>query len=338
MTRKFVLIAAAAGLALPLASRAQEAAAQSSPAAASSPAWMIRCPGLTASVPLTADSAQSLPMHLVATLNCGDLVSVLSDAEGYTVNVRTTDGKTGYVAGMYLAKAPAAKPAPVAAAKPAPVALAKPAPRVAPASAIVRDGVARWRRGMQGCEQLTKDGVVIESLTADGVTVQVSLRDLGAKLRANVVVDNTSSEYVYVNPIGITLESRGEHWKSLAIVTPQQMASEMAQQASGSEAAPVVADLKSSDDSSLFPTVAYNAPAPHRAGEEDPSDQQPSQVLIRAAKQFNAESLKKGVVKPDGKTSGAVWFERDDNPGQYVMRVPIDNEVFEFPLSIVQPN
>src|ERR1700687_3401421 len=128
MTRKFVLIAAVAGLALPQASRAQEAA---TPAANPSPAWMIRCPGLTASVPLTADSAQSLPMHLVATLNCGDRVSVLSDAEGYTVNVRTTDGKTGYVAGIYLAKAPAARPAPVAAAKAAPAA-AKPAPRVAP--------------------------------------------------------------------------------------------------------------------------------------------------------------------------------------------------------------
>jgi hypothetical protein len=339
MTRKFVLIAAAAGLALPLASRAQEAAAQQAPAAASSPAWIIRCPGLTPSVPLTADSAQSLPMHLVATLNCGDLVSVLSDAEGYTVNVRTADGKTGYVAGMYLAKAPAARPATVAVAKPAaPVAATKPAPRVAPASAIVRDGVARWRRGMQGCEQLTKDGIVVESLTADGVTVQVSLRDLGAKLRASIVVDNTSSEYVYVNPIGITLESRGEHWKSLAVVTPQQMATEMAQQATGSEPAPVVAELKSSDDSSLFPTVAYNAPAPRRAGEEEPSEQEPSQVLIRAAKQFNAEALKKGVVKPDGKTTGAVWFERDANPDQYVMRVPIDNEVFEFPLSLAQPN
>lgn len=342
MTRKLVLIAAAAGLTLPLASGAQEAAAPpaAAPAVRSSPVFMIHCVGLTSSVPLTADSAQSLPLHLVEMLSCGDQVSVLSDLEGYTVNVRTADGKTGYVAGIYLVKAPAAaKPAPVAAAKAAPVAAPKPEPRVAPASAIVRDGVARWRRGMQGCEILTKDGTVIESLTADGVTVQVSLRDLGAKLKASVLVDNTSSEYVYVNPIGITLESRGEHWKSLPIVPPAQLASEMAQQAAGSgEAVPEAADLKTSDDSSLFPTVAYNAPPPHRAGEEQPSDQQPSQVLIRAAKQFNAEALKKGVVKPDDKSSGAVWFERDANPDQYVMRVPIDNQVFEFPLSVTQPN
>jgi hypothetical protein len=338
MTRKLVLIAAAAGLALPQASRAQEAAAPPAPAR-SSPAFMIHCVGLTTSVPLTVDSAQSLPMHLVEMLNCGDQVSVLSDLEGYTVNVRTADGKTGYVAGIYLVKAPATpKAAPVAVAKPVAVAAPKPEPRVAPASAIVRDGVARWRHGMQGCEQLTKDGIVVESLTANGVTVQVSLRDLGAKLRASVVVDNTSPEFVYVNPIGISLESRGEHWKSLAIVTPAELASEMAQQATGGDAAPVVAELKNSDDASLFPTAAYNAPAPHRAGEEEPSEQQPSQVLIRAAKQFNAEALKKGVVKPDDKTSGAVWFERDASPNQYVMRVPIDNEVFEFPLSVTQPN
>jgi hypothetical protein len=338
MTRKFALIAAASGLFLPLASQAQEAAAPPAPVVAStpgSPGWMIRCPGLTPSVPLTADSAQSLPMHLVATLNCGDPVSVLSDVEGYTVNVRTTDGKTGYVAGMYLAKAPVAKPAPVAKAGPAPAA-AKPAPRVAAASAIVRDGVARWKRGAQGCEQSTKDGVAVESLTANGVTVQVSLRDLGAKLRASIAVDNTSSEYVYVNPIGITLETRGEHWKSLAFVTPAELATEVAQQAGGSEAAPVVAELKTSDDSSLFPTVAY-AP-PRRAGEDDPSEQQANQAFLKAAKQFNGEALRKGVVKPDDKVAGAVWFERDANPGQYVMRVPIDNQVFEFPLSVVQPN
>jgi hypothetical protein len=332
MTRKLVLIATAAGLVLPQASRAQEAAAPPAPVVRSSLAWLIRCPGLTPSVPLTADSAQALPMHLVATLNCGDQVSVLSDVEGYTVNVRTADGKTGYVAGMYLVKAPASKPVPAVKA----AAAAKPAPRVAPASAIVRDGVARWRRGAQGCEQATKDGAVVESLTAYGVTVQVSLRDLGAKLRASLVVDNASPEYVYVNPIGITLESRGEHWKSLAYVSPAQLANEMAQQAAGSETAPVSVEYKSSDDSSLFPTVAYT-PARH-AGEDETLESQPSQALLKAAKQFNAEALKKGVVKPDDKVAGAVWFERDASPDQYVMRVPIDNQVFEFPLSLNQPN
>jgi hypothetical protein len=333
MTRTLVLIAAASGLVLPQASRAQEAAAPSAQVVSSSPAWLIRCPGLTASVPLTADSAQALPMHLVATLNCGDQVSVLSDVEGYTVNVRIADGKTGYVAGMYLVKAPASKPVPAVKA----AAAAKPAPRVAPASAIVRDGVARWRRGAQGCEQATKDGAVVESLTANGVTVQVSLRDLGAKLRASVGVDNASPEYVYVNPIGISLESRGEHWKSLAYVSPAQLANEMAQQAASGEAAPANLEYKASDDSSLFPTVAYT-PARHAGDDETPEQQQPNQALLKAAKQFNAEALKKGVVKPDDKVSGAVWFERDASPDQYVMRVPIDNQVFEFPLSLHQTN
>src|ERR1700687_1957418 len=120
MTRKLVFIAAAAGLALPQASRAQEAAPPApAPVVRSSPAFMIHCVGLTTNVPLTADSAQSLPLHLVEMLNCGDQVSVLSDLEGYTVSVRTADGKTGYVAGIYLVKAPAAaKPVPVAVAKP----------------------------------------------------------------------------------------------------------------------------------------------------------------------------------------------------------------------------
>jgi hypothetical protein len=331
MTRKFVLIAATTGLLLQPTSRAQGTTAPPAAVVQPSAPWMIRCVGI-ASVPLTADAVQALPMHLVAMLNCGDQVSVLSDVEGYTVNVRTPDGKSGYVAGMYLVKVPAAKPAPAA----KPVLAAKAAPRVAPASALVRDGVARWRHGAQGCEQLTKDGAVVESLTANGVTVQVSLQDLGAKLRASVAVDNASPQYIYVNPIGIALETRGEHWKSLAFVSPAQLVSEMARQAAGDEAAPVSAEYKASDDSSLFPTVAYT-PA-RRTGEDDAPEPQPSQALLRAAKQFNAEALKKGVVKPDDKVSGAVWFERDASPDQYVMRVPVDNQVFEFPLSVVQPN
>jgi hypothetical protein len=54
------------------------------------------------------------------------------------------------------------------------------------------------------------------------------------------------------------------------------------------------------------------------------------------AQAFEAEALKKGVLAPDAKTVGVVWFERDDAPGQYVMRVPIENKVFEFPLSLNQ--
>jgi hypothetical protein len=316
MTRRFALIAAAAGLVLPQAAHGQEAAKPPTLAVKPNLAWKIKCHELS-SVPLTADAVQALPMHIVTMLNCGDLVSVLSDAEGYTVNVRTADGKTGYVAGMYIAKAPPVKPE----------------PRVEPTSAVVRDGVARWRRGANGCEQSMKDAVLVESQTANGVTVQVSLRDTGAKLRANVGVENASPLYVYVNPIGITLESRGAHWKSLAYQTPAQLANEATQVAGASPATLSVA-YKVTDDSSLFP-AAY-IPLRHTAV-EPASGPQISPAVLKAAQQFSAEALNKGVLGPEGKLSGAVWFERDGDLDQYVMRVPIDNQIFEFPVWLDQP-
>jgi hypothetical protein len=325
MTRKFLWMAAATGLLLPSAARAQESSP--APASGNKPTqfWKIRCVGIT-SVALTADAMQSLPIQLVETLNCGDLVTVLSDVEGYTVKVRTADGKVGYVAGMNLMKAPPPPPP-------------KPVVRVAPSSAVVREGVARWRAGNVGCEQFTsKEGAAIEQLTADGVTVQVSLRDTGAKLRAAVAVDNLSGQYVYISPIGISLETRDEHRKSLAYVSPGQLANEVATaQATNDPNASVSAGYKLPEDDSAFASAVYMAPKARRSGDDDPDDPKPSPALLAAAKQFNAEALQKGPLKPQDKTSGAVYFERDANPNQYIMRVPIDNLVFEFPLSLNQP-
>jgi len=308
MTRRLMIIAAAAGLFLPAASRAQDVL-KPAPAVVSLP-WKINCHGLS-SVPMTADAMQALPMKLVATLNCGDGVAVLSDMDAYTVSVRTADGKTGYVASMYLMKAPPAKPA----------------PHVEPTSAAMNNGVARWRPGAKGCDQFTKDGAVVESLTANGVTVQVSLQDTDSKLRANVAIGNFSELYVYVNPVGITLESAGAHAKSLAYRDPAQLAMETHGAATNGGA--TNAEYKESDFSPVF--------APVYAVQRQPVEDLARPVKQAAASvpnQFSAAALKKGPVRPDGRTWGAVWFERDANPGQYVMRVPIDNQIFEFPLSI----
>jgi hypothetical protein len=70
-------------------------------------------------VSMTADPEQSIPMKLVATLKCDEEVAVLSDPGGYTVKVRTGDGKVGYVSHFNIAMTPRAA-APAAAAPAAP--------------------------------------------------------------------------------------------------------------------------------------------------------------------------------------------------------------------------
>lgn len=61
---------------------------------------------------MTADPEQSIPIKLVAALKCDEEVAVLSDPGGYTVKVRTGDGKVGYVSHFNIAMTPrAAEPA-----------------------------------------------------------------------------------------------------------------------------------------------------------------------------------------------------------------------------------
>ena len=65
---------------------------------------------------MTADSEQSLPLQLVATLKCGDQVTLLANDEGYTVRIQTSDGAIGFVAAMYLKRLPKAQRPPTVAA------------------------------------------------------------------------------------------------------------------------------------------------------------------------------------------------------------------------------
>jgi hypothetical protein len=48
-------------------------------------------------VSVTADSARAMPLNSVATLKCGEEITVLSDPQGYTLKIRTADGTIGYV-------------------------------------------------------------------------------------------------------------------------------------------------------------------------------------------------------------------------------------------------
>jgi hypothetical protein len=304
MTRRVLKIAVVAGLSLPLAAHAQDL---TKPVAAPvSLPWKVKCHGLN-SVPLTADALQALPLHLVTNLTCDQGLTVISDPDGYTVNVRTADGKTGYIAGMYLMKAPPPKPA----------------PKVETVSASTNNGVARWRPGAKGCDEFTKNGVPVESLTANDVTVQVSLTDTGSKLRADVAVGNFGNLHVYVNPVGITLESKGAHARSLSYRDPAQLAKE------STTGKAVNADYLYEDYSPVF----ASATAGQRNPVEDlsrPKAQQSASV----PDQFSAAALKKGTLSPEGRTWGAVWFDRDENSNQFVLRVPVDNQIFEFPVAL----
>ncbi len=311
------------------AQTATQPAASAAPVAAN---WKINCPGVR-NVLMTADAEQSLPLQLIATLKCGEEVTFLDNAGGYTVQIQTADGKIGYVAAMYIKLISAPR---------------RP-PRVD--SANIENGVARWQQGAPGCDHFLSNGILVESLTANGITVQVSLHDTGWKLRANVAIANSGPQPIHIQPSRFILDDVGVHGKPLFYQDPAQLAKNVTHQVLWTEAiaepssAPV--NSTSSAESLSGTHVGYkssfapSASAPnyiiqHQYAEENAVRLQGKQTLNKTAQQTLALALKPATVEPNDMVAGAVWFERGKNPRHLMLRIPIENQTLEFPLSFKQ--
>jgi hypothetical protein len=276
---------------------------------------------------MTADAEQSLPLQLVSNLKCGEEVEVLDNTEGYTAKVKASDGKIGFVAVMYLKK------------------YVPPRRVTAPASANVENGIARWQEGAPGCDHFISNGIVVESLTANGITVQVSLHDTGWKLRANVGIANNTSEAVSVEPSRFVLDEVGPHGKPLFYQDPAVLSKNITHQVlwtesiaapSGSRSQYVTATNVDYRSSSTPTLSTQNYLLQHQNAEEDAVRNKGKQTLINTARQIQALALKSGTIAPSDKIAGAVWFERGRNLRQLILRVPLEGQTFEFPLSFQQ--
>jgi hypothetical protein len=295
------------------------------------PSWKVNCPAIP-NVPMTSDLEQSLPLQIIATLKCGEQVSVLDSDEGYTVRVKTADGQIGYVAAMYLKKIPMLRPKPSA-----------------PVVSLSQNGVARWQEGAPGCDQFLSNGRLVESLTVNGLTVQVSLHDTGWKLRANIAIANESSQSINVDPSKFILDEVGHSGRPLFYQDPEKLAKNVTHQVLWTESSAGPAN-PSSLQSSVVPgatTVGYRTSsipsviAPnyliqHQSAEDHAVRNEGKQTLVNTAQQIRALALKPGTIEPSNKVSGAVWFERGKNPRQLMLRIPIENQMLEFPLSFNQ--
>jgi hypothetical protein len=321
MTINLKYMAALAGLALASGVNAQQISKPLSSLAPNSNPGTILCRGGNGSIPMTTDEEQSLPLHVVARLDCGQQVSLLSGNDGYTVNVRTADGKTGYVAWMNIAKG-AAGP------------VQKP---VAPSAEVV-DGTANWAVGAPGSERFYTEGLLVESLTANGVTVQVSLQDTGWKILANVAVANNGLEGVNVVPAHITLAdlTNSQLHKSLNYEDPKKLRGAVNHQILWSQHNAVPSDsgyLVSTNyqtSNPLMKTSTENYLADHQATVAMVSDRK---AEFNPHSQMGAVALKESTVLPSQKVAGATWFQREGKREDMVLRVPVGGVVYEFPFS-----
>jgi hypothetical protein len=315
MTNKFKFLAAVGSLAFAQTIPAQQIAKPLSTFNGSTVNGTILCRG-TSKVPMTADAEQALPFKLVADLDCGQAVSWVAGREGYTVNVRTADGKSGYVAWMNVAKGEMPAPA-----------------KSVRQPAVIKDGKVRWLAGTEGSQRFYSEGLEAESLTVNGVTVQVSLQDTGWKLLANVAVANGGLQAVSVVPSQITLENLGKVKKSLPYQQPKKLRTAVNHQILWTEADAgpsasgylVNAGYRTSDSDGLNRTQNYLAP--HQADVERKAEE------FNPHSEINTVALKDAAILPSGHISGSTWFERDAKLQEMILRVPVGDLIFEFPLS-----
>jgi len=282
---------------------------------------LVSCPGMN-SVPMTSDAEQALPLRLVATLKCGGDVAVLSDSEGYTALVRSSDGQQGYVARMYLLMGESAVNSGASS---------------QPVAATAVNGVARWRAGAPGCDQFMSQGRLVESLTANGVTVQVSLQDTGWKLRASIAISNQGAANLDVLPSLITLDELQPSLRLLPSQNPAKIAHAVNHQAlwtiATAEPSPSAVVLRGSG-SATTQTLAYrpNA-APDYMGQHLAAVSSKNSASRDDSADPLALALKAGSLPPQQKAAGVIWFARDAGARELSLRVPVGDLVFDFPLS-----
>ena len=279
---------------------------------------LVKCPGIT-SVPMTSDAEQSLPLLLVGNLTCGSMVVVVSDSEGYTAQVRTSDGTVGYVALMYLApngNAPAAE-----------------VPTV-PSVATPVNGVVRWRAGAPGCDEFLSHGRYVESVTANGITVQVSLQDSGWKYRANVAVSNKTASTIDIQPGIITLDELEPSLRflpaadlnSIARTNTHQVLWTLADAIPSPSAVSRISESGSADRLShrSNPTNDYLSPHMTLASARPGAFERTQSIDVESI------ALKPLALKPQQNAAGVMWFARDDRAHELSLRVPVGGVVFDF--------
>jgi len=289
------------------------------------PMAVIKCPGGTP-VPFTSDAEQALPLHIIGPLSCGESVTVLSLSEGYTAMIRTADGQVGYVAQMYLSNERSV------------AAVVKTA---ADASAAPVNGAVRWASGAPGCDEFISHGRHVESITANGITVQVSLQDSGWKYRANIAVSNQSPDAVQVLPGIVTLDELTPNLRSLLATNPDKLAHTTTHQVFWTleDALPSQSALANYSNHASMQDRLANRPSPV------PDYLNPQLATVSThhvafertdSVDVHAIALKTSSVPAGQITAGVMWFDRDSNAHELSLRVPVGDLVYDFSFSLEQ--
>jgi len=181
--------------------------------------------------------------------------------------------------------------------------------------------VLRWTEGAPIATSDVKDGVKIEGLKTDDIHIYVSLADIKQTEynRVWVQVANHGKAPIDFNPESAVL-LKGD--KGTKAEVPDRAAKSIQK----------FGEAKSQELSSAHCTMMTAAGC------------QPTNTQMQVSKQVLAESgqqaewvrnngLKQKTLAPGEEAQGAIVFRKDKKSADYILRIPVGGQVFEFPLS-----
>lgn len=207
-----------------------------------------------------------------------------------------------------------------------------------------------------GCVHQFVNGHKIKILTADGITVSVSMLDTGKYFRADIAVLNASSTNIDVLPAAFGLEETAPKEKLLGYVDVGKIihsaqtrmawanalsaagAGMQRQQATTNTTSNGTVNVNSSDGT--FATGTYNGTSTSTTSAPDYAAQARASETIRErnamlaiqGSQLSNIALRSNTVVPSQSVSGCVFFQRKGKAANLVLSVPVGDKVFKFPF------
>ncbi|HVN82139.1 MAG TPA: hypothetical protein VMW38_24360 [Terriglobia bacterium] len=229
-------------------------------------------------------------------------------------------------------------------------------------SLVLRSRVA-WKEGMEGADRYCSGGETIESLTVNGLTVSVSLRDTGWKMRSDVVITNNTDQWIDVHPEKFFLEVLGPKPKQLDYESLEKLTKSVNRRTQPAAfgirlATGTATNTITTDSSTLGPfngSMELGAYSKSTIGRLNGScrssqtsmaavpdyyarrkaDEDARTALQNAGKASGDPSqivLRANTIMPTQQSSGAVYFERYKGKSPVILKITLRGTVIEFPF------
>lgn len=182
-------------------------------------------------------------------------------------------------------------------------------------------GVIHWTEGAPNAGSDVKDGVKIENFKTDDVHIYVSLADIKDTEynRVWVQISNHGKSPIDFNPQSAVL-LRGD--KSVRAEAPDK-------------AANAIQKFGEAKSQELGSAKCNNMIATQCAANNS-QIAMAKQVAVYSAQQgqwVRDNAVRQKTLNPGDETQGAILFKKERKSADYTLRIPVGNQVFEFPLS-----